>query len=86
MNEPQQRWTETIESDHSLWNIKLGEVWKYRDLVYMFVKRDFISSFKQTIPVSYTHLDVYKRQQKELPKRGVIQPTQYFLIGSILFI
>ncbi len=49
MNEPQQRWTETIESDHSLWNIKLGEVWKYRDLVYMFVKRDFISSFKQTI-------------------------------------
>ena len=59
MTEPQQQWTETIESKHSLFDLKLGEVWRYKDLVYMFVKRDFVSSFK---PVSYTHLDVYKRQ------------------------
>lgn len=49
MAEPQQQWTETIESNHSLFDLKLNEVWRYRDLVYMFVKRDFISSFKQTI-------------------------------------
>ncbi|MBV8324718.1 ABC transporter permease [Chryseobacterium sp.] len=49
MNEPQQKWTETIEADHSLFDIKLKEVWRYKDLIYMFVKRDFISSFKQTI-------------------------------------
>jgi lipopolysaccharide transport system permease protein len=49
MNEPQQQWTEIIESRHSLLDLKLKEVWKYKDLVYMFVKRDFISSFKQTI-------------------------------------
>lgn len=49
MTEPQQQWTETIESRHSLFDLKLGEVWRYRDLVYMFVKRDFVSSFKQTI-------------------------------------
>lgn len=49
MTEPQQQWTETIESSHSLFDLKLGEVWKYRDLVYMFVKRDFVSAFKQTI-------------------------------------
>ncbi|MFP3835994.1 ABC transporter permease, partial [Chryseobacterium sp. SIMBA_028] len=29
--------------------MKLKEVWRYKDLIYMFVKRDFISSFKQTI-------------------------------------
>ncbi len=49
MNEPQQKWTEIIESGHSLLDLKLKEVWKYKDLVYMFVKRDFVSSFKQTI-------------------------------------
>ncbi len=49
MNEPQQTWTETIDADHSLFDLKLKEVWRYKDLVYMFVKRDFVSSFKQTV-------------------------------------
>ncbi len=49
MSEPQQQWTETIESTHSLFDLKLKEVWRYKDLVYMFVKRDFVSEFKQTI-------------------------------------
>ncbi len=49
MTEPQQEWTETIESNHSIFDLKLKEVWRYKDLVYMFVKRDFVSGFKQTI-------------------------------------
>lgn len=49
MNDPQQKWTETIEDNHSLFDLKLKEVWRYKDLIYMFVKRDFVSSFKQTI-------------------------------------
>lgn len=49
MIEPQQQWTETIESKHSLFKLNLREVWDYKDLVYMFVKRDFIAGFKQTI-------------------------------------
>ncbi|MCG2793804.1 MAG: ABC transporter permease, partial [Weeksellaceae bacterium] len=48
INESDQ-WTETIGSSHSLLDLNLKEVWRYRDLVYMFVKRDFVSSFKQTI-------------------------------------
>ena len=47
MNE--QKWSNVIESKHSLFRLNLKEVWQYRDLVLMFVKRDFISSFKQTI-------------------------------------
>ncbi|MFC0343535.1 ABC transporter permease [Epilithonimonas hispanica] len=43
------QWTETIESKHSLFDLNLKEVWRYRDLAFMFVKRDFVSSFKQTI-------------------------------------
>lgn len=49
MTESQQQWTETIESQHSLFDLKLREVWRYRDLVYMFVKRDFVAGFKQTV-------------------------------------
>lgn len=49
MTETKQEWTETIESSHSLFKLNLKEVWDYKDLVYMFVKRDFVSTFKQTI-------------------------------------
>lgn len=45
----QQKWTETINAKHSLFDLNLKEVWKYRDLVFMFVKRDFVSAFKQTV-------------------------------------
>lgn len=49
MTESQQKWTDTIESKHSLFDLNLREVWRYKDLIYMFVKRDFVSSFKQTV-------------------------------------
>lgn len=44
-----QEWTEVIEAKHKLFSLNLKEVWRYRDLVYMLVKRDFVTSFKQTI-------------------------------------
>ncbi len=49
MTDPQQTWTETIEPQHSLFDLRLKEVWRYKDLIYMFVRRDFVSEFKQTI-------------------------------------
>jgi lipopolysaccharide transport system permease protein len=42
-------WTETVESHTSLLDLRLGDVWRYRDLVMMFVRRDFVSNYKQTI-------------------------------------
>lgn len=38
-----------ISSKHHFLELKLKEVWRYRDLVALFVKRDFTVSFKQTI-------------------------------------
>ena len=43
------KWTAIIESDHKLVDLKLKEVWHYRDLVWLFVKRDFTTRYKQTI-------------------------------------
>lgn len=30
-------------------DFRLGELWRYRDLIVMFVRRDFVSNYKQTI-------------------------------------
>ncbi len=38
-----------IKPQSSLLDFKLGEVWRYRDLVSMFVKRDLVTIYKQTI-------------------------------------
>ena len=38
-----------ISSKHRLMELGLKEVWQYRDLITLFVKRDFTVSFKQTI-------------------------------------
>ncbi|RZK39383.1 MAG: ABC transporter permease [Pedobacter sp.] len=39
----------TIESKSSLLDLKLNEVWAYRDLLLLLVRRDFVSFYKQTI-------------------------------------
>ncbi len=49
MKEPKQMWTEEIKSETPLFSINFREVWHYRDLLLMLVKRDFITFYKQTI-------------------------------------
>ncbi len=49
MSQPTQNWDTVIEPKHSIFTLNLKEVWKYRDLLVMFVKRDFITVYKQTI-------------------------------------
>ena len=38
-----------IEPQRSLFDLRLGELWRYKDLVSLFVRRDFVSVYKQTI-------------------------------------
>jgi lipopolysaccharide transport system permease protein len=45
----EENWTEVIEPRTNLLDLRLGEVWRYRDLVMLFVRRDFVSNYKQTI-------------------------------------
>jgi lipopolysaccharide transport system permease protein len=42
-------WTMTIEPQRSLLDLRLSELWRYRDLVMLFVRRDFVAVYKQTI-------------------------------------
>lgn len=42
-------WDLEIKPQAHLLDINLREVWRYRDLLWMFVKRDFTAQYKQTI-------------------------------------
>ncbi len=44
-----QKWTEEIKAKESLMSLNLKEVWHYKDLLLLLVKRDFIVFYKQTI-------------------------------------
>jgi lipopolysaccharide transport system permease protein len=49
MKEEDEDWTLVIKPESSLFDLQLKEVWRYRDLLQMFVTRDFIAVYKQTI-------------------------------------
>ena len=44
-----EQWDAVIESRHSLLDLNLKELWHYRDLLVLFVRRDFVTVYKQTI-------------------------------------
>ncbi|HQW68037.1 MAG TPA: ABC transporter permease [Flavobacterium sp.] len=47
-NQPE-KWDLVIKGHTSLFDVKFKDLWHYRDLLTMFVKRDFVSFYKQTI-------------------------------------
>lgn len=47
--EQKQYWTMRIRPHERLWHIDLGEIWRYRDLIELFVKRNIVVQYKQTI-------------------------------------
>jgi len=44
-----EHWDQIIEPQGKLLDLNLKEVWRYRDLLWLFVKRDFTAQYKQTI-------------------------------------
>ncbi len=59
-----------ITSEHKLFDLHLKETFQYRDLIKLFVKRDFISLYKQTILG---------------PAWAVIQPLFTTVVFTIIF-
>jgi lipopolysaccharide transport system permease protein len=46
--EPEE-WTSIIRPVHGWFDLHLAEIWRYRDLIMLFVRRDFVSIYKQTV-------------------------------------
>ncbi len=62
--------TEVISSKSHWWDLRLNEIWQYRDLLFLFVRRDFVSVYKQTLLG---------------PLWFLIQPVMATLVFSIIF-
>lgn len=49
MSDNQETVTMVITPNKGWLNVNLTELWEYRDLIMLFVRRDFISTYKQTV-------------------------------------
>lgn len=85
-------WTEVIEPKGKWFDLKLKEVWRYRDLMLLFVKRDFVATYKQTVlgplwhiiqPIitTLTFLILFNKIAK-IPTDGV--PPVLFYMGGLM--
>lgn len=47
--EIEEHWDLVIEPKSNWYDLRLGEILRYKDLLFLFVRRDFVSLYKQTI-------------------------------------
>ena len=65
-----QKFQTVVKPKNNLFDLKLKEVFRYRDLIFLFVKRDFVSKYKQTILG---------------PAWAVIQPLLTTVVFTVIF-
>lgn len=92
--EDQQQWTQVIEPHGRHFDLKLSELWRYRDLVYLFVHRDFVAQYKQTIlgpawhfiqPILTTLMfTIVFGKIAKIPTEGV-PPFIFYMAGTIIW-
>lgn len=63
-------WTEVIEPKRKIFSADLKELLKYKDLILLFVRRDFVAFYKQTIIGPFWY---------------VLQPLLQTLVYSVMF-
>ena len=65
-----QEWTTVIKPHQKLWSVDFKEIWRYRDLCALFVKRNIIVQYKQTVLG---------------PLWFIIQPTLTVIMNMVVF-
>ena len=49
MDQKEDKWLYEISSKHKLIDLNFKEIWRYRDLLILFIKRDITTVYKQTV-------------------------------------
>ena len=47
--EREEKWDTVIKPQSNIFDLQLKEVWRYKDLLLLFVRRDYVTFYKQTI-------------------------------------
>jgi len=85
-------WDMVIRPQDSLFKLNLRDVWRYRDLLVLLVKRDFISFYKQTIlgplwffiqPLFTTVIFVFVFGRLAKLSTDGIPPTLFYMSGVV---
>lgn len=50
------KWTSIINSKSKWYDIDIKRIWQYRELIWLFVKRDFVTAYAQTAIGPFWHL------------------------------
>jgi lipopolysaccharide transport system permease protein len=89
-----QEWDIEITPKNSLFDLRLRDTWHYRDLLLLFVRRDFVSFYKQTIlgpiwffvqpVITIVFYTVIFGNLAGIPTDGVPKPL-FYLAGIILW-
>lgn len=87
-------WDFIIRPQRAWWDLRLGELWKYRDLVRLLVRRDFVAQYKQTILgplwylinpiISSVVFTIIFGNIAELPTDGT-PPFLFYLAGNTIW-
>ena len=88
------KWDQIIQPERKFFQLNLFSIFKYRDLIAMFVKRDFVTYYKQTIlgPIWYiiqplvntiVFTIIFGRLAK-IPTDG-LPPFLFYMAGNIIW-
>ena len=87
-----------ISSEHKLFDLHMRETFQYRDLIFLFVKRDFTAQYKQTIlgpawaiiqPLLTTTVftivfgNLAKLTTADIPGNYIVPGFLFYMIGNI---
>jgi len=91
---PEETWDIVIKPKSGWFNIPFGEIYRYHDLIFMFVKRDFVTYYKQTIlgPLWYiiqplvnsVIFTVIFGRLAKIPTDG-IPPFLFYMAGTVVW-
>ena len=94
MNFDEYKWDMVIEAKQNPFSVGIRQIAEYRDLIFLFVKRDITATYKQTIlgPLWYLFQPVFTtimfiivfRHMADLGTDG-IPPILFYSIGTILW-
>ncbi len=92
--EDKKKWSLIIKPKASWFDLNLHDLWRYRDLLFMFVRRDFVSAYKQTIlgplwyliqPLLTTIMFIVVFDKvAEIPTDGA-PPALFYLSGLVIW-
>lgn len=94
MSTENKEWDIVIKPKTSFFELKLAEVWHYRDLMVLFVRRDFVAQYKQTILGPLWHFIqpiltslmfmVVFTKIAHIPTDGV-DPIVFYMAGNVIW-